>query len=186
MPAFKTPDTTHDPELVRRCLAGEPKAQKELYDSFSRPMFGVCLRFAKHHEEAWDMMQEGSIRVFNNLDKYRNDGFLQGWIRRIFINSCIGYLRRKNSLTSLSDGIAETVEDTELNGFDNMALDDLLQMVQELPDGYRSVFNLFVVEGYTHKEISDMLGINEGTSKSQLFRAKKMLKEKLTQTGVTA
>lgn len=143
-------------------------------------MYGICLRFARNQMEAEDVMQEGFIKVFRYLKDYRNDGSLEGWIRRTMVNTAINFYKKKIKYqkdVSLDQGEPISVE--EESAIDRLSTQELLEMIRELPDGYRMVFNLNVIEGYTHKEIGDMLNISENTSKSQLSRARGVLQEKL-------
>jgi len=140
-------------------------------------MYGVCLRYASNADEAEDILQEGFIKVFKKLDSYRAEGSFEGWIRRIFVNTAIEYFRRKTYQQPITEQHENTVEGRSLSALDSLAERDILKLVQELSPGYRTVFNLYVIEGYTHKEIGDLLHISEGTSKSQLSRAKLALQE---------
>jgi RNA polymerase sigma-70 factor (ECF subfamily) len=140
-------------------------------------MYGVCLRYSENAEDANDVLQEGFIKVYKNLDKFRGEGSFEGWVRRIFINTSIEHYRKKVKLYNVSEVQENTVEDTDLSALDSLAVKDILNIINELSPGYKQVFNLHVVEGYSHKEIADMLGITEGTSKSQLARAKGVLKK---------
>jgi RNA polymerase sigma-70 factor (ECF subfamily) len=138
-------------------------------------MFGVCLRYSGHQEDAQDILQEGFIKVYRNLEKFRREGSFEGWMRRIFVNTAIEHYRKSINLYPVSESQENNVEDKEWNAFDKLALKDLVKLIQTLSPGYRTVFNLYVVEGYTHREIAEMMGISEGTSKSQLARAKAIL-----------
>jgi RNA polymerase sigma-70 factor (ECF subfamily) len=146
-------------------------------------MYGVCLRYAANAEEAEDILQEGFIKVFRKLDSFRSEGSFEGWIRRIFVNTSIEHFRRKNYLQPITEREEATVEGKYLSVLDELAERDIIGLVQQLSPGYRTVFNMYVVEGYTHKEIADSLGISEGTSKSQLSRAKLIL-QNLVQTHI--
>lgn len=153
--------------------------QEELYNRFSPKMYAVCLRYSNNAENAQDLLQEGFIKIFKNLDKFRGEGSFEGWIRRIFVNTSIEYYRKKSHLFSTGEKEELLAEDTSLNGLDKLAEKDIIKLVQDLSPGYRTVFNLYAIEGYSHKEIGIMLGISEGTSKSQLARAKGILKKKV-------
>lgn len=157
--------------------------QEELYMRFSPKMYALCLRYSGSAEDAQDVLQEGFIKVFGNLDKYRGDGSFEGWIRRIFVNTAIEYFRRKLKVSTVSEIDENAMEDKEWNGFEALAEKDIINMLQEISPGYRQVFNMYVIEGYSHKEIADMLGITEGTSKSQLARAKTSLKRIIETTS---
>jgi RNA polymerase sigma-70 factor (ECF subfamily) len=151
--------------------------QKELYDRFAAKMYGVCLRYASNAEEAEDILQEGFIKIFNKIQSYRGDGSFEGWIRRIIVNTAIEHFRKKVYLQPISETEENTVEGKYLSVLDSLAEKDIIQLVQQLSPGYRTVFNMYVVEGYTHKQIADILEISEGTSKSQLSRAKLILQD---------
>lgn len=164
-------------DLIAGCINGDRKMQKELYDRFSAKMFGVCLRYAGSTEEAEDILQEGFIKVFRKIGSYRGDGSFEGWIRRIFVNTAIEQFRRKTYMQPITEREENSVETTYLSVLDNLAEKDIVKLVQQLSPGYRTVFNMYVVEGYTHRQIAESLGISEGTSKSQLSRAKIILQD---------
>ena len=156
--------------------------QEELYRRFASKMYAVCMRYADNSNDAQDLLQEGFIKVYKNLDRFRAEGSFEGWIRRVFINSSIEHLRkRKLNLATVSEKEENTIENTDISALDNLAEKDIIDLIQDLSPGYRTVFNLYVIEGYSHKEIGDLLGISEGTSKSQLARAKAILQKKVTQ-----
>ena len=168
---------TPESDLIAGCMEGNRRMQEELYRRFSPRMYAVCLRYAGNAEEAEDILQEGFIKVFKKLDSFRSEGSFEGWIRRIFVNTAIEHFRRKRYLMPVTEKEENTIEGKYVSVLDELAEKDILALVQELSPGYRTVFNMYVVEGYTHKEISDMLGISEGTSKSQLSRAKVILQD---------
>ncbi len=164
-------------ELIIGCIHGDRKMQEELYKAFAPSMYVICLRYAGSYPEAEDMMQDGFVRVFNNLGTFRSEGSFEGWMKRIFINTAIeGY--RKNHITNNMLEVEEMKNDlVHEDDFHHLAAADLLKLVQSLSPGYRTVFNLYAIEGYTHQEIADILGINIGTSKSQLARARYLLQK---------
>lgn len=151
--------------------------QEMLYHRFSPKMYSVCLRYSGNADDARDLLQEGFIKIFKNLSKYRGDGSFEGWIRRIFVNTSIEHFRKKVYLQDVTETQERTLEDKEWNVLDDLAEKDIMKMIHQLSPGYKAVFNMHVIEGYSHKEIADILGINEGTSKSQLARAKMVLKK---------
>lgn len=151
--------------------------QEELYKRFSSKMYAVCLRYASDPDEAQDILQDGFIKVFRKMDSFRGDGSFEGWIRRIFVNTAIEYFRRKKYIQPVTEREENTIEGKYVSALDEMAEQDILNLVAQLSPGYKTVFNMYVVEGYSHKEISEMLGISEGTSKSQLSRAKAILQD---------
>ena len=160
-------------QLLKDCLKGDVHAQKRLYEKYARKMFGVCLRYAGDQPMAEDFMQEGFIRVFANLKNYRMEGSFEGWIRRIMINTSLEILRKKDIFRYASPLDNDfQVSDQAEEGEDVPDTDALVRLIQAMPAGFRAVFNLYVVENCSHKEIGQMLGISEGTSKSQYARAR--------------
>ncbi|WP_160070158.1 RNA polymerase sigma factor [Sphingobacterium bovisgrunnientis] len=161
------------------CCAQDKKAQALFYNFFSKKMFVVCLRYAQTTLEAEDILQNGFIKVFTKYHLYDGKGSLEGWVKRIMVNTAIeSYRQSKDKFT---DSIEEQHENTMHSYFtsDNTSYKDLLKIIKELPLGYRTVFNLYAIEGYSHKEIAEMLQISEGNSKSQLSRARQVLQQKL-------
>jgi RNA polymerase sigma factor (sigma-70 family) len=164
-------------DLITGCIRGEAKMQEQLYKTFAPRMFMICLRYASSYPEAEDMVQEGFIRVFANITKFRNEGSFEGWMKRIFINTAIESYR-KTHLTNGTMEVEEMKNDlVQEDDFHHLLAADLLKMIQSLSPGYRTVFNLYAIEGYSHQEIADLLGINIGTSKSQLARARYLLQK---------
>ncbi len=169
-----------DEGFIEKCLRNDPRAQEALYKAFAPKMFGVCLRYTRNQMEAEDILQEGFIKVFRYLKDYRNDGSLEGWIRRTMVNTAINFFRKSAKYQNdLPIEEAEPINHDEENAIDKLSAAELLEFIRELPDGYRMVFNLNIIEGYTHKEIGEMLNISENTSKSQLSRARGVLQAKL-------
>lgn len=170
-------------ELIEKCLKKNSKAQNLLYKRYVSKMYGVCLRFAKDRMEADDICQDGFIKVFNNLGSFRHEGSLEGWIRRTMVNTAINYYKKSAKYAfHLDINEIEIAGTTQESPVDRLSAMELMELIQQLPDGYRMVFNLNVIEGYTHKEIGDKLNISENTSKSQLSRARvalqKLIKKK--------
>jgi RNA polymerase sigma factor (sigma-70 family) len=178
------PDNQIIPEhdLIAGCLNGDPRMQEALYRRFSSKMYTVCLRYAAQSEDASDILQDGFVKVYRNLEKYRGDGSFEGWMRRIFVNTAIEHFRKQHSVMAVTEQQEAALTDGHWNAFDHLAAKDILNLIRTLAPGYRQVFNLYAVEGYSHREISEMLGISEGTSKSQLARAKAILQEKIRNT----
>ncbi len=167
-------------EFIERCLKNDPQAQEALYRQYAPKMFGICLRFTRNKMEAEDILQDGFIKVFSYLKDYRNEGSLEGWIRRTIINTAINYYKKKvKRFNEMNIDKADYVNHEDETILDKLSAKELLNLIQELPDGYRMVFNLAIVEGFTHKEIGDMLNISENTSKSQLSRARNVLQTKI-------
>ncbi|MBX9784792.1 MAG: RNA polymerase sigma factor [Chitinophagaceae bacterium] len=169
---------TEDTDLIAGCLAGDRRSQKQLYDKYSAKMYAVCMRYMGNTDDAQDILQDGFIKVYKNLDKFRGEGSFEGWMRRIMANTAIEQLRRKKINFSTADK-EEQLEYKAPGAVDNLSEKDLLKIVSDLSPGYRTVFNMYVVEGYGHKDIADIMGISEGTSKSQLARARMILQEKI-------
>jgi RNA polymerase sigma factor (sigma-70 family) len=167
-----------DEEIVQGCIKKNPIAQRTLYDKFSRKMMGVCLRYCDSTEEAEDVVQNGFISVFENIESFRGSGSLEGWVRKIMVNTALTNIRKNKKLKQNIE--LESVEfmlPSSNHLSESFAAKDLLKIIQTLPTGFRTVFNLYAIEGYSHKEIGDMLGISEGTSKSQYSRAKAHLQK---------
>ena len=165
--------------MLAGCRQGDPKSQQMLYERFSPVMYPVCLRYVRDSDEAEDIMISGFMKVFKKIDSYQGTGSLIGWIRRIMINQALGHLR-KNKSVHIHLNTENSDYQPQLAVFnDHLEAEDLMNMVCNLPLGYRTVFNLFAIEGYTHKEISELLGISENTSKSQLSRARGLLQKQL-------
>ncbi|MGZ8543825.1 MAG: RNA polymerase sigma factor [Flavisolibacter sp.] len=158
-------------------MKGDRRMQQELYQRFAPKMYAVCLRYASNTEEAEDILQEGFIKIFNKIGSFRGEGSFEGWIRRIFVNTAIEQFRKKTYLKPITEAEESTVEGKYLSVLDTLAEKDIIRLVQQLSPGYRTVFNMYVIEGYTHKQIAELLGISEGTSKSQLSRAKLILQD---------
>lgn len=164
-------------------MKGDRKFQQVLYNMFSSKMFAVCLRYANDYNSAQDLLQEGFVKVFRNIEKFRSEGSFEGWVRRIFVNTAIEHYRKQVNLYALHDSETKMYEYYDGNALETLKHEDIMKMIQKLSDGYRTVFNLYVVEGYSHKEIGDMMGISEGTSKSQLARARYLLQKMITDTA---
>jgi RNA polymerase sigma factor (sigma-70 family) len=169
-----TPDD--ESSLIAACLAGDRLAQKALFEKYHQKMLAVCLRYLPQYDQAEDTLAQAFVRLFENLHRYRHEGSFEGWIRRIVTNEALGELRKKKKL------YFEDIESADWNGHSSPACtqletQDLLALIQQLPEGYRTVFNLYVVDGYSHQEIAQQLGISENTSKSQLSRARSLLQK---------
>lgn len=162
------------------CKKQDRKAQAELYELFSRKMFVICQRYAQTTLEAEDILQNGFVKIFTKHHLYDEKGSLEGWIKRIMVNTAIEHYRKNKTLTfETLEGTHENYTHSELPST-HVSYKDLLNLIRELPAGYRAVFNLYAIEGYSHKEIAEMLGISESGSKSQLSRARQLLQQKLT------
>lgn len=171
-------------ELIRGCARQERSAQRKLYERFSSAMYAVCVRYVGNRENAKDVLQEGFLVVFDKIGTFKGEGSFEGWMRKIFINASLMYIRRNDAL-KFSEEI-ETVPVFEMgldtySAIEQMNAKQIMSLVGEMPAGFRSVFNLYVIEGYSHCEIAAMLGITEGSSRSQLSRGKNWLQERLKQ-----
>ena len=170
-------------EIIRQCLNNNRQAQFKLYEKYSPAMFGVCLRYAKNATDAEDILQEGFIKVFRYLKDFTGRGSFEGWLRKIMVNSALNFYKRKNLIAKGVD--PETVQyyvanENDISALAKMNHEELLEIIKTLPDGYRTVFNLNVIEGYSHKEIGSLMEISVNTSKSQLSRARRSLKRMVT------
>lgn len=176
----ETPKDSLYSRLIDGCLLNKRHCQRQLYELLSGKMYAVCMRYCSNQDNAQDILQEGWIKVFSNLQKYRGTGSFEGWVRRIFINTAVEHFRKENRLYLVCDNeIALEMASTVYFQEDNLQLEELMNMIQKLSVGYRTIFNLYVIEGYSHKEIAEMLKISEGTSKSQLARARYLLQKQI-------
>lgn len=173
------PDKSELIELIDRCKNNDRIAQRAIYELFSKKLFVVCLRYSSDYSEAEDMLQEGFIKIFHKIDKYNHSGSFGGWLSRLISNNCIDIIRKKPNLYALTEAKESSLENYTLDAVDSLIGEDLLKVIQSLPTGYRTIFNMYVIEGYPHKEIAEKLNISTGTSKSQLNRARKLLQKKL-------
>ena len=166
--------------LVESCIKGNKKMQEQLYKIYKSKMFSICLRYATNTTDAEDMLQDGFMKAFSALKNFRFEGSFEGWLRRIFVASSVEFIRKAKIRRPLP--LHEVPDhDYSISGLEKLQASEIIQLIQSLPDKYRIVFNLFELEGYSHKEISHFLEIPEGTSKSQLARAKRKLREALSQ-----
>jgi len=166
-------------EIIKGCISGKRKSQEQLFNLFADDMFGVCRYYSKDYTEAEDTLHEGFMKVFQKIDQFKSTGSLAGWIRRIMINTALEKFRKHNQLYALGDEVNNESDINPDNVINDLAVEDLIKLVSELSPQYRMVFNLYAVEGYSHKEIGKMMGISEGTSKSNLARARYILQEKV-------
>lgn len=167
-------------KILEGCRKGRESSQKELYEMLAPKMFAVCLRYMDNRDDAEDILQDGFVTLFTRLDTYSGEGSFEGWARKIFVNTALMSLR-KNDALKMSDDLetAWDVRSDVTTQIQNIGYKELTRMISSLPSGYRTVFNMYVIEGYSHKEISEELGISEATSRSQLMRARTMLQEKI-------
>ncbi|MFN6117370.1 MAG: RNA polymerase sigma factor [Flavobacteriales bacterium] len=173
-------DPLTERELIQGCLDEDRRCQELLYTRYARRMYAVCLRYARHELEAQDLMQEGFVRVFDKLGSFRMQGSLEGWVRRIMVHTAINHYRKK-AFKAERFGMEHFPEEpVAAVAVDRLGEQELLLLVSELPDGYRTVFNLYAIDGFDHAEIATMLGCGESTSRSQLAKARRMLQQRLT------
>ena len=174
--------STLETDLIQACRKQNSKAQRQLYEKYAPIMLGLCRRYVRGELESEDVMIKGFMKVFSKINSFEGKGSFEGWMKRIMINEALGYIR-KNKAMYLETDIEEADKEPD---FDKLSTEleakDLLKMINELPSGYRTIFNLYAIEGYSHKEIGELLGINENTSKSQLSRARMHLQKKLIET----
>ena len=168
-----------DADLIAACRQGSSRAQKLLYERFAGLMLAVCGRYLRRREDAEEAMLGGFVKVFRALDQFRQQGSFEGWIRRIMVNEALGLLRRHEPLHLVIDDLTYDVPATAATAESQLSADELLALLAGLPAGYRTVFNLYALEGYSHPEIGALLGISEGTSKSQLSKARALLQRRL-------
>lgn len=166
-------------ELINGCKARNRSAQRNLYDQYSSKMYALCYRYVKDSMEAEDVLVTAFTKIFERIDQFKGEGSFEGWIRRVVVNEALTYLRRNRSMYLETDLEAAEREPDYQSISDHLEAEELMQMIQELPSGYRIVFNLYAIDGYSHKEIADQLGISENTSKSQLSRARTYLQKML-------
>jgi RNA polymerase sigma factor (sigma-70 family) len=169
-----------DQELAKGCVEGRKEAQQLLWKLYSRKMMGVCLRYADSREEAEDVLQEGFIKVFEKMGQWTGSGPLGGWIRTVMVNTALTHIRSTKKWRNSADiEAAEELDAADIDAVSRMNEQALLKLIESMPTGYRTVFNLFAIEGFSHKEIADAMGITENTSKTQFLKAKNWLKKNL-------
>jgi RNA polymerase sigma-70 factor (ECF subfamily) len=168
-------------ELINACQEGKSWAQKKIYELYGPAMMSVCFRYVNDRETARDLLQDGFIKVFTKAGTYSGSGSFVGWIRRIFVTTALEFLRQNNTLKQSAsiEEVGNLIEDADITVLEKISVDDLLKCVTELPNGYRTVFNLYAIEGFSHSEIANMLTISENTSRSQFMRARKLLQQKV-------
>jgi RNA polymerase sigma-70 factor (ECF subfamily) len=165
--------------IIKDCIEGKNSAREKLYNLYAGKMWPVCLRYSRNQDEAKDIMQEGFIKIFEKIGQYEGRGHFEGWLRRIIINTALSEYRKQHFLHSESDNMQDKNEKGVESIEANISATELLELIKELPPQYQMVFNLYAIEGYSHKEIAEMLEIAEGTSKSNLSRARDILQNKV-------
>jgi len=170
-------------QLILDCKNNEPKAQEQLYRLFSSKIFSICLKYSRNYEEAQDNLQDGFLLIFKKIEQFNFKGSFEGWAKRVVTNYILQQYRSSVVFEVIKDNTTDEIS-LEIDSEEDISLDYLLKIIQELPDRYRLVFNLYVLDGYSHKEIASMLEISPGTSKSNLSRAKMILKEKIDKIAI--
>jgi RNA polymerase sigma-70 factor (ECF subfamily) len=165
----------NEKSLIKKAIDNNREAQHQLFEKHSPKMLGVCRQYVKDLHHAEDLMLQGFLKVFTNLNKFKNEGSFEGWIRRIMVNTCLSYLRKKNVEFAADEDYVFNGSATE--SLENTSVEDIQKLIDVLPDGYKMVFNLYAIEGFKHQEIAEKLNISVSTSKSQLFKARKLLQE---------
>lgn len=170
---------TNIQQLIQRVLDGQKKAANELYEAYKRPLFVVCLRYASDRSRAQDYLQEAFISIFKNLKQFDSSkGAFESWAKRVTINTCLMDLR-KNTLYAVNISEAVQVESDMEDALSSMSLKEMLELIQQLPEGYKTVFNMYVIDGFSHREIAEKLGVSINTSKTQLMKARLLLQKKI-------
>lgn len=163
-------------KIIKQCKAGNRSAQRKLYDHYAPVLFGICRRYLKNTEDSEDVYLEGMFKIFDNIHKYKGEGSFEGWMKRIMVNEALMHIRKNKKLNMVVEWTnIDQPEAPEI--IEHLAVEDIKSLVSELPTGYRTIFNLYVIEGYKHREIAELLNISINTSKSQLILAKKKLRE---------
>lgn len=168
-------------QLIEKCKANDTRAQGELYQLFSSKLFSVCLKYSRNYVEAQDNLQDAFLTIFDKIEQYKYKGSFEGWIKRVTVNTVLQRYRNEKVFDIINENITEDIEIEVYE--DQISIDFLLKCIQELPDRYRMVFNLYALDGYSHKDIAEMLKITVGTSKSNLARARQILKQTIEQNS---
>ena len=161
--------------LIQKAIDNSREAQQHLFTKHAPKMLGICRQYVKDLQHAEDLLLSGFLKVFTNLSQFKHEGSFEGWIRRIMVNTCISHLRKKNLVVLADDDFI--FNDAAADSLENTSVEDIQNLIDKLPEGYKIVFNLFAIEGFKHSEIAVKLGVSESTSKTQLFRARKLLQE---------
>jgi RNA polymerase sigma-70 factor (ECF subfamily) len=171
-------------ELIHNCKRGDRKAQEQLYKNYAQLLFGICLKYSRNKTEAEDNLHDSFMTIYEKIGQYKFKGSFEGWIKRVTVNTVLQKYRKEEYLKVVTENVAEESEIDSDTEFLDIELPTLLRYIQELPNKYRLTFNMYVLDGFTHKEISQKLGTSEGTSKSNLARARMILKEKIKKKNI--
>ncbi len=166
-------------KIIRGCKKGDGHSQEELYRLLAPVMYGFCLKYAGNKDDAKDIMQDGFIKVFQKINQFKGQGSFEGWVKKIMVNTALEKFRSEADIYPLDEKMSRIEDHSYTDVFEYLSTEDLLSLIQQLSPQYRMVFNLYAIEGFSHKEISEMIGISEGTSKSNLSRARSILQEKV-------
>lgn len=173
---------TSQKRVIEKAISNDREAQKSIFDEYAPKMLGVCRQYVKDSHHAEELMMSGFLKVFTNLKKFKGEGSFEGWIRRIMVNTCLSYLRKKNPIVITDEDFI--YDDLSEENLEKTSVEDIQKLIDMLPDGYKMVFNLYAIEGFKHTEIAEKLGISENTSKSQLFKARKYLQDQYNQLNL--
>lgn len=171
--------------LIEDCKAGKQSAQSQLYKAYAPVLFGVCMRYARDVTEAEDILHEGFLIIFSKIGQFANKGSFEGWMKRIMVNIALEKFRKRNRMHTVEDMNIYDYKLADDDVYAQMNADQLMEVIQQLPPRYKMVFNLYAIDGYNHNEIADIMGIAEGTSKSNLARARKIVQDKIFELGYT-
>ncbi len=175
---------TNEADLIAACVRNEEWAQKALYESFYPVLYPICIRYAIDKEQALDILHEGYIKVFRYIGRYQSGTNLKAWIKRIIVNTAIDHYRKNSKMRTSDIEQAYHVSSLDADAISQINAEDIMSAIQELPDQYRTIFNLFIIDGYSHQEIGEKLNINESTSRSNLAKARKKLKSIIVRKGI--
>lgn len=171
-----------DAELIKGCIREDAGCQKNLFNRYAGPLLGVCYRYARNREDAEDILQDAFIKIFKKMEQFKGDGSFEGWMRKIIVNTALKKYTVSRYSKEFSVQEVKDPSDADMNdvpAFNHLTEKDLLALINNLPDGYRLIFNLYIIEGYRHEEIAEMLGIQPGTSRSQLVKARQLLQKEI-------
>lgn len=175
--------TLSESQLIAGCVRGDARAQRQLYDLYAKRMTAICIRYCSDYEIALDLMHDGFVKVFTHIESYSGEGCFEAWLRKVFVNTALEYLRKNDILRhsdDINDGLCQVLS-SEASPIEQLSANEIMKLINTLPTGFRTVFNLYAIEGYSHSEIAQMLEINESSSRSQFSRARAILQIKITE-----